>query len=150
MHKLPPEVDGHTQQPNKASTEGEIMELLSSTITELHGNHIEISYKAGRMKIVQCTVHAIDHDPVMLVKLDDHCGIQGVKYDLATRKSASSSSLLGFSSYFGSRHRGRVKSAVKWPSNAIREASYPPLASACEPWNHARTRWDASQPYSQR
>lgn len=74
MRELTPEVDGRVQQPNEASTEGEIMELPLSTTTELHGDHIETSCRLGKTKMTQCTVCAIGHDPAKPVELHDYCG----------------------------------------------------------------------------
>jgi len=49
MRELPQEVDGITQQPDQASMESEIAELPLRTITELHGSHVEVSYKPDQM-----------------------------------------------------------------------------------------------------
>lgn len=54
---FPAEVEGNTQQPTEASTEGEITELASSSLIELQGKQVRIAVKTAQTKVANYWVY---------------------------------------------------------------------------------------------
>ena len=70
--ELAPGVDGSSRQPNKAYTEGETMELPSSSTSNLYEYLSQASNEIAQTKLAQCTIYDAGRDPVRPVGLDDN------------------------------------------------------------------------------
>lgn len=90
--ELPPEINGSIDHPKEASTEGQIVEMPSGSITELGGDPVETSCQDAKLKLAQYSVYAVDHDPAKPVELDVKCDKLEREVTFADQASVSTSS----------------------------------------------------------